>query len=86
MMLLEGAEPNLAAEILNFHLDNGLRETIHKVSNQRLNAERTRLLRKGLYALNTFLQKNKPKEQAVFNGFKDELTDYTKYRGKGISM
>ncbi len=37
-------------------------------------------------ALNTFFRKNKPKEQAVFNGFKDELTDYTKYRGKGISM
>lgn len=86
MMLLEAAKPNLASEIMNFHLDNGLRETLREVSNQRLNAKRTRLLRKGLYALNTFLRKNKPKEQAVFNGFRDELTDFTKYKSKGISM
>lgn len=86
LMLLEAAKPNLASEILNFHLDNGLRETLREVSRQRLNVERTRLLRKGLYALNTILRKNRPKEQAVFNGFKDELTDYTKYKGRGISM
>jgi len=27
-----------------------------------------------------------PKQEEVFNGFNDELTDYSKYKGKGLSM
>ncbi len=86
LMLLESAKANLPIEILDFHLDNGLRETLREVSRQRLNTERARLLRKGLYVLNTLLGSKKPKEEAVFNGFKDELTDYSKHKAKGISM
>ncbi|MFK5974696.1 MAG: hypothetical protein QM485_15645, partial [Flavobacteriaceae bacterium] len=86
LMLLESAKANLPIEILNFHLDNGLRKTMQEVSRQRLNTERARLLRKGLYVLTTLLGSKKPKEEAVFNGFKDELTDYSKYKDKGISI
>ncbi len=86
LMLLESAKANLPIEILNFHLDNGLRETLREVSRQRLNTERARLLQKGLYALSTLLGSKKPKEEVIFNGFKDELTDYSKYKGKGISI
>lgn len=86
LMLLESAKANLPIEILNFHLDKGLRETLREVSRQQMNTERARLLRKGLYVLNTILGSKKPKEEVVFNGFKDELTDYSKHKGKGISI
>jgi hypothetical protein len=49
--------------------------------------EQNRLLRKGVYAISSLLgNRGKKGQEEIYNGFKDELTDWSKYKGKGISM
>ncbi len=86
LMELEGVKPNLPPEILDFHMKNGLRETLFSVSKKHINMKQARLLKRRIYAIRNLLGSRSPKEEAVFNGFKDELTDYSKYKSKGISM
>ncbi len=86
LMILDGVKPNLPMEILRFHMENGLKEMLLSVSKKQVNAKQARLLRRGIYAISNLLGDKRPKEEAVFNGFKDELTDYSKYKSKGLSM
>ncbi len=86
LLELDGAGPNLPSEILEFHMENGLMETLLSVSRKQLNAKQARLLRRGIYAISNLLGSKYPKKEEVFNGFKDELTDYSKYKSKGLSM
>lgn len=44
-----------------------------------------RMLRKGVYAISTLLG-NRGKAHEEVNRFKDELTDYSKYKSRGLSM
>ncbi len=86
LFVLEGVRPNLPLEMLDHHMENGFREILHTVSKNRMDRKQSRLLRKGFYALGNLLGSKNPKEEEVFNGFKDELTDYSKYKSKGLSM
>ena len=86
LLTLDGVRPNLPTEILEFHMENGLRETLLSVSRKQVNAQQARLLRRGIYAVSNLLGSKNPKREDAFNGFKDELTDYSKYKSKGLSM
>ncbi len=86
LLELEGAGPNLPSQILEFHMENGLRETLLSVSRKQVNAKQARLLRRGIYAISNLLRNKNPKREEVFNGFRDELTDYSKYKSKGLSI
>ena len=86
LLELEGARPNLPSEILEFHMENGLRETLLSVSNKQVSAKQARLLRRGVYAIGNLLGSRNPKREDAFNGFRDELTDYSKYKRNGLSM
>ena len=86
LYVLEGVRPNLPIEILEHHMENGLREALHTVAKIQIDRKQANLLRIGVYALGNLLGSDNPKPEEAFNGFKDELTDYSKYKGKGLSM
>ena len=86
LFVLDGARPNLPIEILEHHMENGLREALHTVAKIQIDRKQANLLRIGVYALGNLLGSDNPKPEEAFNGFKDELTDYSKYKGKGLSM
>lgn len=83
VMVHEGLRPNLAAEPMEHHLGNGLRQKILEVSEQRMSHRQAAILRKGVYAFSALLGGNN-KEEEMFNGFKDELTDYGKFKGRNM--
>ncbi|SDN11214.1 relaxase/mobilization nuclease domain-containing protein [Kriegella aquimaris] len=86
LLVLDGVRPNLPLEILEYHMQNGLKETLGIVSQKQVDKKQARLLRQGVYALGNLLGSNSFREEELFNGFKDEFTDFTKYKGRGLSM
>jgi len=48
--------------------------------------DHARILRAGWNALDTLMGSTTCKEEEVFNGFKDELTDYSKHKDRGLSI
>ncbi|WP_373517858.1 relaxase/mobilization nuclease domain-containing protein [Pricia sp.] len=86
LFVLDGVRPNVPLEILEHHMENGFREILHTVSKKQMDRKQSRLLRKGAYALGNLLRSKDLKEEEVFNGFKDEMTDFSKYKGRGLSM
>lgn len=79
VMVHEGVRPNLHREVLEYHMEKGLRNSIRAVSNKKINLQQAAILRKRVYAFSSLLG-GKYREEEVFNGFKDELTDYSKRR------
>lgn len=79
VMVHEGVRPNLHREALEYHMEKGLRNSIQEVSNKKINLQQAAILRKRVYAFSSLLG-GKYREEEVFNGFKDELTDYSKRR------
>lgn len=55
-------------------------------SKRQSNIQQNRLLRKGVYAISSLLGNRDKKSEEVFTGFKDELTNYAKYRGSELSL
>jgi len=86
MLTAEKVYPNLHREIVQHHMDSGLCESVNVASARHSNIQQNRLLRKGVYAVNSLLGGSGKKTEEVYNGFKDELTDWSKYKGKGLSM
>ena len=86
LFVLDGVRPNLPLQIVEHHMQTGLKEALVAVSQKQVNGKQARLLRKGVYALGNILGNNSFIEEEMFNGFKDELTDYSKYKGRGIWM
>jgi hypothetical protein len=84
MIANDGIRPNLPPEMLKFHMDNGLRKKIVSATNQKINAKHARLLRRSVYAFSSLLGKTNYREKEVFNGFRDELTDYGRYKSNFI--
>lgn len=86
MLTKEKVYPNLHPEMVQHHMENGLRKSMNEAFKRQSSIQQNHLLRKGVYAISSLLgdRGNKPKE--VFNGFKDELTDYSKYKGKGKGL
>ncbi len=79
MMVHERVQPNLHREALEYHKEKGLRDKINEVSKKKVNSQQAVILRKSVYAFSSLLS-GKYREEEVFNGFKDELTDYSKYK------
>lgn len=86
LFVLDRVRPNLPLQRLEHHMQNGLKEALSAVSQKQVDKKQARLLRKGVYALDNLLGSNSFKEEEMFNGFKDEFTDFTKYKGRGLSL
>lgn len=78
--------PNLHGDIVKYHMDKGLRKSMNEALKRQSNFQQNRLLRKGVYAISSLLGDRDRKQDEVFNGFKDELTDYSKHKGRGLSI
>ena len=85
MLTVENVRPNLHREMIQHHMDNGLRESVNQACERQSSIQLNRLLRKGVYAISSLLGGGRKTEE-VYNGFKDEFTDFSKYKKKGISM
>ncbi len=86
LFILDGVRPNLPLQQLEHHMQKGLKEALVTVSQRQVDRKQAHLLRKGIYALGNMLGSNSFIEEEMFNGFKDELTDYSKYKGRGLWM
>ncbi len=86
MLTGEKVYPNLHCWQAQHHMDNGLRNSITKTLERKSTIEQNRLLRKGVYTISSLLGNRGKGQEEVFNGFKDELTDWSKYDGKGLSI
>ncbi len=85
MLTAEKVYPNLHREMVHHHMDNGLREVMIAASARQSSIRQNRLLRKGVYAVSSLLG-DRVKEEEVFNGFRDEMTDWSKYKDRGLSL
>jgi len=85
MLTSEKAHPNLHREMVQHHMDNGLRKCLKEVMVRTTNIQHKRVLRKGVYAISSLLGSNSSSEE-MFNGFKDEFTDFTKLKKKNKGM
>ena len=86
MITAENVRPNLHREVIQHHMDNGLRQCLVQVSQRQSSFNRNRALRKGVYAIGSLLGGSSYKEEELFNGFKDEFTDFSKHKSKGVSF
>ena len=86
MLTVEKVYPNLHREMVQHHMNNGLRETVNVACERQSSIKQNQVLRKGVYAISSLLGGRGKKTEEMFNGFKDEFTDFTKYRGNGFSM
>jgi len=82
MLTVEGVRPNLHREMVQHHMDSGLRQCLVQVTQRQSSIQKNRSLRKGVYALGTLFGGSSYKEEELFNGFKDEFTNFTKLRRK----
>tara|TARA_R110002074_G_scaffold197610_17_gene365070 strand:- start:9982 stop:12282 length:2301 start_codon:yes stop_codon:yes gene_type:complete len=86
MLTIEKVHPNLHREMVQHHMNNGLRESVNVACERQSSIKQNQVLRKGIYAISSLLGGRGKKTEEMFNGFKDEFTDFTKYRGNGFSM
>jgi hypothetical protein len=86
MLTEEKVYPNLHPEMVQYHMDNGLRKSLDEAIKRQSNIQQNRLLRKGVYAISSLLGNRGKGQEEVYNGFRDELTDWSKYKGRGFSM
>jgi len=86
MLTEEKVYPNLHREMLQHHMEKGLRKSVIEISERKTGFQQNRLLRKGVYSISSLLGNRGKRQEEVYNGFKDEFTDYSKYKGRGLSM
>ncbi|NKI25262.1 relaxase/mobilization nuclease domain-containing protein [Arenibacter sp. 6A1] len=82
----DGITPNLPTELVEHHMANGFKEALVAVARERDRQAQASMLRAGWNALDTLMGSTTCKEEEVFNGFKDELTDYSKHKDRGLSI
>ncbi|MFH6603577.1 hypothetical protein ACEZ3G_08820 [Maribacter algicola] len=82
----EKAYPNLHREMMRRHMDNELRECMSQVIKLKTSIQQNRLLRKGVYAVSSLLGGSSNKTGEMYNGFKDEFTVFTQYKGHGLGF
>lgn len=85
MLTTEKIYPNQHRDIVQHHMDNGLREAIQRAMERKTSIQQNRLLKKGVYTIGCLLGDRDKKQEELFNGFRDELTDWSKYK-KGITL
>ncbi|WP_209406390.1 hypothetical protein, partial [Pseudozobellia sp. WGM2] len=86
MLTRENVYPNLHTNIVRHHMDNGLRKTVLGAMERKSSIQQIRMLRKGVYAISSLLGGSGKKTEEVYNGFKDEFTDFMKFKRKGMGM
>ena len=86
MITAENVRPNSHREMIHHHMDNGLRNSLNEVVALTTNLQYNRKLRKGVYAISSLLGGRGKKTEEMFNGFKDEFTDFTKYKGNSLGF
>ncbi|MCM4174284.1 hypothetical protein DHD32_22725 [Arenibacter sp. TNZ] len=86
MLTEEKVYPNLHSELVQHHMDNGLRKSIKEAIKRQSSFQQNGLFRKGVYAISSLLGNRGKGQEEVYNGFKDEFTDYSKYKGRGMSI
>lgn len=86
MLTNENVYPNLHTYIVRYHMDNGLRKTVQGAMERKSGIQQIRMLKKGVYAISSLLGGSGKKTEEVYNGFKDEFTDFTKSKRKGMGM
>ncbi|WP_209405216.1 hypothetical protein [Pseudozobellia sp. WGM2] len=88
MIRAENMQPNLHLDIVHHHMDNGLRQCLVQESQRQSSIQQNRSLRKGVYAISSILGGGGKKTEEMYNGFKDEFTDFTKKKRKsnGIGL
>ncbi|MBD0850345.1 relaxase/mobilization nuclease domain-containing protein [Maribacter arenosus] len=86
MLTAEKVYPNLHREMVQHHMDNGLRESIIVASERQSSIQQNYVLRKGAYAISSILGGSSTKTEDMYNGFKDEFTDFTKNKRKSRGM
>lgn len=86
MLTDENVYPNLHREVVEHHMEKGLRKTIQERMVRKSAIQQNRLLRKGVGSFGSLLDKPIGNHQEDYNGFKDELTDWNKYKGRGFSL
>ncbi len=86
LYVLEGVTPNLPLQIMEHHMESGFKEALIAVSKKQVDAEQSSILRRGMYTLSNLLGSTSPKEEEAYNGFKDEMTDWSKYKRRGLTI
>lgn len=87
MLTEEKVYPNLHEDMMQYHMGKGLGKSMNEGFKRQSNFQQNRLLHKGVYAISSLLGDRGRKEEEVFNGFKDELTDYSnRGKGRGITL
>lgn len=84
--VLEGVTPNLPMEIVEHHMENGFKEALVAVTTERDRQERASMLQAGWNTLDMLMGTTTSNEKEAYNGFKDELTDYSKYKDNWLSL
>ncbi|WP_169514941.1 relaxase/mobilization nuclease domain-containing protein [Arenibacter latericius] len=84
--VLEGVLPNLPPELVEHHMENGFKEALAAVATERDRQAQARILQTGYNALDMLMGPTSSQEEETYNGFKDELTDYSKNKGNWLSM
>jgi len=85
MVTNENTKPNLHKEIVQHHLENGLQKSIGDAVTKKSTIEHNHMLRRGTHAVSS-ISNGRGETEEAYNGFKDELTDWRKYKRKGISF
>ena len=80
LIVYDGIRPNLSSEAIEYHMNNGLKDKILVISKQKIDNQHRKFLRKSVYAFSSLMGNRNTKEEEMFNGFKDELTDYSRYK------
>ncbi len=84
--VLEGVLPNLPPELVEHHMANGFKEALVAVATERDLRAQANILQAGYNALDTLMGPTTSQEEEAYNGFKDEFTDYSKYKGNWLGM
>ncbi|WP_191089052.1 hypothetical protein, partial [Arenibacter lacus] len=84
--VLDRITPNLPPELVDHHMANGFKEALVAVATERDRQIQANMLQAGYNALETLMDPTTSQEEEAYNGFKDELTDYSKYKGNWLGM
>ncbi|MCM4170797.1 hypothetical protein DHD32_04855 [Arenibacter sp. TNZ] len=86
MLTEEKVYPNLHPEMVQHYMDSGLRKSLDEAIKRQFNIQQNRLLRKGVYAISSLLGNKGKGQKEIYNGFKDEMTDYSKFKGNSLLL
>lgn len=76
LLITDKQKPLIDPRVYNYHLENGLQEQMGIIRNQNLSKEMAALYKKAAYIFRSAVSTKNKKSREMFNGFKDELTDF----------